>query len=114
MAYKLSATELFVAFHRLDEFPADLPATLERIVCSSTRLKVIPSMPTHLFPKLKEFDCSYNQLTALPEIIPDTVEEIICFNNNLTTLPNTLPLSLKNYLVTKIIWRRCPTHYPIH
>ena len=42
---------------------------------------------------LEDLDCSYNQLTTLPEL-PDNLEDLRCYNNQLTTLPE-LPASLQ-------------------
>ena len=44
-------------------------------------------------PRIKEFDCSENQLKELPEL-PDTLEELNCSENQLKELPE-LPNTLE-------------------
>jgi Leucine-rich repeat (LRR) protein len=44
---------------------------------------------------LQLLDCSYNQLTSLPESLPTTIQWLYCYNNQLTRLPESLPDSLQ-------------------
>ena len=52
------------------------------------------SIKNHILPNsLLKLNCSYNQLTSLPDL-PNSLLELYCANNRLTSLPN-LPNSLE-------------------
>ena len=54
------------------------------------------SIKNHILPNsLKELDCSYNNLTLLPDNLPNSLQELDCYYNNLTLLPDNLPNSLQ-------------------
>ena len=44
---------------------------------------------------IKYIDCYNNNLTSLPDNLPNSLERLWCYNNNLTNLPDNLPNSLK-------------------
>jgi Leucine-rich repeat (LRR) protein len=62
------------------------------IDCSSNELT---SLPEHLPDSLQKLDCGSNELTSLPEHLPDSLQEFWCINNKLTSLPEHLPDSLQ-------------------
>jgi Leucine-rich repeat (LRR) protein len=69
-----------------------LPSLFEKIKeldCSSNQLTSLPKLPDGL----KELYCSFNQLTSLPKL-PDSLKVLWCPNNELTSLPE-LPDGLK-------------------
>ena len=49
----------------------------------------------HSFEKISNLDCSYNQLTSLPDTLPEGLKELYCSRNQLTSLPDALPEGLK-------------------
>ena len=56
--------------------------------CSYNQLTSLPDLPT----SLTKLHCFHNQLTSLPDL-PDSLTTLDCYNNQLTSLPN-LPTSL--------------------
>ena len=47
------------------------------------------------YTSLTMLDCSNNQLTQLPDVLPDTLQQLGCDNNQLTHLPEVLPATLR-------------------
>src|SRR6202034_123130 len=67
----------------------------------------ITKLPEKLPDSLREINCSNNQITKLPEKLPDSLQEIYCYNNQITKLPEKLLDSLQeiyclNNQITKL------------
>ena len=73
----------------LGELP---PENIEVIKVSKCNLTVINNLSR--FTNLRILDCSFNELTTLPEL-PEMLLKLVCYNNQLTTLPE-LPDSLED------------------
>ena len=56
-------------------------------------------------------DCSWNQLTSLPEYLPNSLQKLYCFRNELTSLPN-LPNSLQKIECDDNQLTSLPEHLP--
>ena len=75
----------------LTQLNYSFPATMSNLYCSSCSLTSIVDLSN---TQLINFDCSNNQLLALPAL-PDTVEHLECSNNPIAFLPALLPSSLE-------------------
>lgn len=70
-----------------------LPDDTTEIKLNSKGLTVLPDLSR--FTNLQELSCVGNNLTALPDDLPNSIEILNCSCNKLTLLPNTLPNNLK-------------------
>jgi hypothetical protein len=92
-----------------EQFLAYLPDTTEIIDISHKNITFLPDLTR--FTQLKQLYCNDNQLTYLPNNLPDTLEKINCTNNLITCLPNKLPNSLITlYCANNLI--TCLTNLP--
>jgi Leucine-rich repeat (LRR) protein len=64
---------------------------LEQLSCYNNQ---ITSLPDNLPNALKELYCSVNNLTSLPDKLPATLEHLTCEYNQITLLPDNLPTTL--------------------
>lgn len=81
---------LICCSNSLTNLPNDLPNNITELYCGNNKLKLLPNII--LLNKLKILECSYNELTFLPNL-PNSLEKLYCFNNKLTDLYN-IPNSL--------------------
>jgi hypothetical protein len=80
-------------------------------MCDGNKLKSLP----YLTNNIEEIYYSSNQLTSLPDLLPDSLEILHCDNNPLTKLPNSLSLVVKLQIsVNQLILfsKLDPTIYP--
>jgi Leucine-rich repeat (LRR) protein len=78
--------------NEIEEYLNYLDDNIEKIDLSYKRLKELPDLSR--FKNLKQLLCSFNNLTSLPENLPNSLEELWFNNNNLTSLPENLPNTL--------------------
>ena len=75
---------------------------------SSFRFKELKTLEDQeIPPNCAVLDCSYNQITELPENLPDTIKELDCNYNQITKLPYNLPklletLKISNNQITEL------------
>jgi len=73
----------------------------------------LPALTLTRFKKLKEFYCSDNQLTSLPNTLPESLEILYCSNNQLTSLPDLIRLkNLKKLYCSNNQLTSLPTTLP--
>jgi Leucine-rich repeat (LRR) protein len=71
----------------------NIPPNTERISCAGQLLT--GTLAIDLPPSLKDFDCSNNNLTALPSQLPPNLTALNCANNQLTAIPYNLPQNIE-------------------
>ncbi len=91
----------------LTELPI-LPDNLQILYCYYNNLT---SLPNNLPDNLQVLNCSRNQLTSLP-ILPNTIQVLYCNYNQLTSLPEHLPNNLKELNCSRNQLTSLPEHLP--
>ena len=79
--------------NEIEEYLNSLDDNVEEIKLSYKNLKELPNLSK--FKNLKYLYCSHNNLTSLPENLPNSLKILDCYNNKLTRLPENLPNSLE-------------------
>jgi large subunit ribosomal protein L30 len=69
-----------------------LDSNIIELDLSKKSLTKLPNLDK--FKSLKELHCYINQLTSLPEKLPNSLEILCCFTDHLTSIPDTLPSTL--------------------
>ena len=72
----------------------------------------LTSLPDNLPNSLEILWCDNNNLTSLPNNLPNSLEILWCYNNNLTSLPDNLPYSLKELWCDNNNLTRLPDNLP--
>jgi len=105
-----SVTKLDLSNQGLTELPKDihLYKNLKRLYCTYNQITMLPE---NLPDSLKLLDCNNNQLTALPENLP-SLYYLDCNNNQITTLPENLPASLKELVCSNNLLTTLPENLP--
>jgi len=75
-----------------------------RLDLSRKNLKQLPDLSK--FTKLFILDCSYNELTSIPDNLPNSLDTFYCGNNKITSLPST-----KGCLPTYLRYLYCDNNY---
>ena len=75
---------------KLRSIPKKLPNTLVRLDCSYNQLTKLPNLPN----SLEILDCCDNKLTSIPDL-PNSLVRLACSRNKLITLPNSMNISDK-------------------
>ena len=79
------------------------------INCSYNELT---SLPEHLPHSLQELYCGWNKLTSLPEHLPESLQTLYCSGNQLTSLPEHLPNSSQELYYNYNKLTSLPVHLP--
>ena len=77
---------------KLTKLPEKLPPLLDKLICFANDLHELPMLP----PNIKKIYCQNNNISALPEELPEGLELLDIRSNNISKLPNSI-------LNTKII-----------
>ena len=72
----------------------------------------LTSLPNTLPEGLTDLDCSENQLTSLPNTLPEGLTILDCSGNRLSILPNTLPGGLTTLDCSENQLTRLPNTLP--
>lgn len=71
------------------------PLKVKKLYLCDMELTILPDW-INLCKNLQLINCNQNNITSLPNDLPNSVEIIRCHTNNICTLPNNLP---KNILI---------------
>lgn len=94
----------------LQNWPNVWPSTLEELHTSHCGLTTITDMPT-LPHSIEELDFSGNQLSTLPENLPNNLRQFLFYDNLVTTLPR-LPAKLQELIGWKNKINTWPDVFP--
>ena len=92
-------TEFKYKYHRNEDWKEYQKGTLienyNQIKAISFSYQNLTSLPNNLPNSLEYLYCDNNQLTKLPNNLPNSLTRLDCEYNQLTSLPNNLPSSFK-------------------
>src|ERR1700733_6782355 len=71
-------------------------------------LESLPELPKFI----KILKCTNNNLTKLPDKMPDSLQKIYCYNNQITKLPDKMPNSLQTINCSNNQITRLPDKMP--
>jgi len=73
------------------------PPNLDKITCVNISNNNLTKIPDWICKcnNLRKLNCSGNQITQIPFILPNFLRIFYCYNNKITQIPNTLPNSLQ-------------------
>ena len=99
-----------VVYDNIQTYIDSLPDDILKLNLSNKELTELPDLSR--FSELEKLYCCNNQLTSLPETLPESLKLLECWKNQLTYLPETLPNSLciLNCAINKLT--SLPNHLP--
>jgi hypothetical protein len=70
---------------------------MHKLVCDNNNLTLLPEK---LPESLELLNCAKNRLTRLPDVLPESIQIINCCSNHLSHFPDTLPARLSEIFHT--------------
>jgi len=89
-------TEINISYKNLNNIP-DWTSKCYNLIKLHCYGNQITQIPNNLPNSLQHFDCSNNKITQIPDKLPDSLQYFECYYNQITQIPDTLPNLLREF-----------------